>query len=462
MKSSPSDKDIAVPSPGRKQDRRRFVKSLGVGSALAGMATSLPAASYAKVLGANERVRIGVIGIRGMGYGHIQGFSQLDNVEVVAICDIDENVLAKQLSRMEQEQLNLPQTYVDLRDLYDDPSIDAVGVATPNHWHALAGYWAVQAGKHATLEKPATHNYFEGQQLIAASDRYQRFIQHHAERRSYAGFKSAIQFLHEGGLGEVYLAKGICYKRRNSIGRAQEKPVPPGVHYDLWLGPAPERPFTKNRFHYHWHWHWDYGNGDIGNQGAHQMDIARWGLGVTLPTKVSAMGGHFMFDDDQETPNTLMAMFEFPNPKGGGDKKKFLQFEVRHWISNEEGKLGDGATKTIGNLFFGSEGYMVLDKGGNWQTYMGKEREPGPNGSGDGDMFQNFVDAIRADHRSLLEGDITEGHPSCALIHLANTSYRLGRTLNFDPKLERYVDDDEANAMLTRQYRAPYVVPEHV
>ncbi len=442
--------------------RRDFMKTLAIGTAGAGMASTFTAASYAKIQGANERMRMGVVGVRGMGFGHVTGYSDLENVEVAAICDVDENVIAQRLEDMDEKGFPRPATFVDVRDLLDDPTIDAISVATPNHWHALAGLWAVQAGKHAALEKPATHNYFEGQQLIKAADKYDRFIQHHAERRTFAGHKSAMKFLHNGGLGEVYLAKGMCYKRRKTIHKAPVKPVPQGVHYDLWMGPAPKRPFTRNRFHYNWHWQWDYGNGDIGNQGAHQMDIARWGLGVTLPTRICSMGGHFMFDDDQETPNTQMAMFEFPNEQGGGDKKKMLQFEVRHWFSNPEGGFALKQEHNVGNIFYGSEGYMILDQGGNWQTYLGGDRELGPSGSGDGDMFRNFVDAIRANDRTLLEGDIVEGHYSCALIHMANTSYRLGRTLQFDPQTERYIGDEEANAMLTRDYRTPFVIPENV
>lgn len=441
--------------------RRRFLQT-AAGSGVGAAAAALPAASYARVRGANDRVHVGVVGIRGMGFGHVRGYSKLDNVEVAAVCDVDENIIARRLKDMESRNLPRPQTYVDIRDLLDAGDIDAISVATPNHWHALAAFWAVQSGKHAAVEKPGTHNVFEGRQLIKASRKYDRLIQHHAERRTYQGFREAMQFLHEGGLGEVYLAKGLCYKWRDSIGHTPEEPVPQGVHYDLWLGPAPERPFSRNRFHYNWHWHWDYGNGDIGNQGAHQMDIARWGLNVTLPTKISSLGGHFLFDDDQETPNTQIAVFEFPNPGGGGDKKKILQFEVRHWITNHEGGFGEGPSNCIGNLFYGSEGYMTVDLGGNWQTYLGKKREPGPSGSGGGNMFQNFVDAIRTGDRSLLKGDIVEGHYSCSLIHLANNSYRLGRTLEFDPASERHPGDDEANALLKRDYRKPFVIPEVV
>lgn len=441
--------------------RRQFLKTVSVGAAAGLALRPLAASGTRRVGGANNRVRVAVVGIRGMGFGHIKGYAGLKDVEVAALCDVDENLFAERIKWLQENGQPKPKTYVDIRRLLEDPEIDAISVATPNHWHALAGVWAAQAGKHSTLEKPATHNFFEGQKLIEAARKYDVLIQQHAERRSFAGFKSAMAFMQQGGLGEVYMAKGLCYKRRDTIGRKKTGAVPAGVHYDLWLGPAPKRPFSPNRFHYNWHWHWDYGNGDLGNQGVHQMDIARWGLDVTYPTKVSSLGGHFMFDDDQETPNTQMALFEFPAPQGRGDKKKMLQFEVRHWITNDEAGLGAG-DNTIGNIFYGAEGYLTLSLGGEWKTFLGRKREPGPTGRGSGNMFANFVDTIRTRDRAKLEGDITEGHRSCALIHLANISYRLGRTLDFDPKTERVIGDAEANKMLTRDYRSPFVVPEKV
>jgi len=441
--------------------RRTFVKkSLGAAAGLGLWGTTQ---SWA---GANDRVRVAVVGTRGHGFGsHIKNYPFLPNVEVAAICDVDENLFAERLRWFEQNDKPVPKTYVDIRRLLEDKSIDAISVATPNHWHALAGVWACQAGKHAHIEKPFTHNVFEGQKLIEAARKYRRIVHHGTETRSSKAHQEAMEFMRNGGLGEVYLAKGMCYKWRNTIGRTPEERVPEGVHYDLWLGPAPKRPFSRNRFHYNWHWHWDYGNGDIGNQGVHEMDVARWGLGVTLPTKVSSMGAHVMFDDDQETPNVQMAMFEFPNPQGGGDKKKILQFEVRHWITNYEGGLGDPPGNNIGNVFYGSEGYMVMTHRG-WQTFMGRKREPGPSGQVHGNTdrthYQNFIDAIRANDPSILNGNVEQGHYSCSLIHLANTSYRLGRSLDFDPRTQRYVNDDEANKMLTRNYRSPFVVPQRV
>jgi len=451
----------ARPGASRRDFMRRSAKA-AVGAA-AGLSLWGTSRAWA---GANHRVRVAVVGLNGHGFGsHIRNYPLLPGVEVAALCDIDENLFPSRLKWFEQNKLPVPRTYVDIRKLLEDKSIDAISVATPNHWHALAGVWACQAGKHAHIEKPFCHNLFEGRQLIAAATKYHRIVHHGTESRSSKAYQDAMDFLRSGGLGEVYMAKGTCYKWRDTIKQTLEEPVPPGVHYDLWTGPAPQRPFSRNRFHYSWHWNWDYGNGDIGNQGVHEMDIARWGLGVTLPTKVSSLGAHVMFSDDQQTPNVQMAMFEFPNPAGGGDKKKILQFEVRHWITNYEGDFSKAPDNNIGNLFYGSEGYMTI-WGGRWQTFLGRKREPGPSGvaknNPDRDHYQNFIDAIRANDSSLLPGNVEEGHYSCALIHLANASYRLGRTLDFDPQRQTCVKDDEANRMLTREYRAPFAVPEQV
>ena len=422
--------------------------------------------------GANDRVNIAVIGIRGQGQSHIRAYQDLKNVQVAALCDIDENLFPERVQKyFVEKSLPKPTQYYDIRRLLEDKDIDAVSIVTPNHWHSLAAIWAVQAGKHVSVEKPCCHNFFEGQQLVRAAKKYGKIIQDGAEQRSNPCAQSMAAFLHSGKLGEVYLGKGICYKWRESIGKTPDEPVPAGVHYDLWIGPAPERPFSKNRFHYNWHWNWDYGNGDMGNQGIHEFDIARWGLGVKLPTKVSAIGGHFMFDDDQNTPNVLMALLEFPNAKGGGDKKKILQFEVRHWICNNEGALSPGFNvkgpdgymtsnvNVIGNLFYGSEGYMSKTVK-TWKTFMGKQREPGATGEGLGNHYQNYIDAIRAGDQSLLTSPIEEGFYTCACVHLANISYRVGRTIHFDPDKQEIIGDEEASRLLTRNYRAPYIVPE--
>ena len=449
--------------------RRRFVKTATATGASALIASSNTMLwGNNRIIGANEKVRIGVVGIRGMGQSHINAFNELPNVEVVALCDIDENLFEERIKKhFTDKGLPKPKKYIEYRKMLEDKDIDAVSIVTPNHWHTPMAIWAMQAGKHVTVEKPCCHTFEEGQMLIKAAEKYNVIVQDGDEQRSNPCGKSMAQFLHEGGLGEVYYAKGMCYKRRDTIGKAVAEPVPDGVHYDLWMGPAPKKPFTKNRFHYNWHWQWDYGCGDMGNQGVHEMDVARWGLGVGLPTKVSAIGGHFMFDDDQETPNTLVATFEFGNPKGDGDKKKIMVFEVRHWDTNPEG-FGENvnseisgymisSANNIGNLFYGSKGYMIKNVD-EWRTFMGKERVSGLTGSGLANHYQNFIDAIRAEDNSINNGKIEEGVLSCSLIHLANISYRVGRSLDFDPGKKKFVNDKEANALLSKEYRAPYTI----
>ncbi len=451
-------------------ERRNFIKTTAKGGvALVTVPTILTGNRWK---GANDRINVAVIGINGMGQSHISEYQNLENVEVAALCDIDENLFAARIKKhFTDKNLKTPKTYIDLRKLYEDKDIDAVSITTPNHWHTLAAIWAIQAGKHVSVEKPCCHNIYEGQKLVEAAKKYDVIVQDGAEQRSNPCAISMADYLHSGKLGEVYLAKGLCFKWRDTIGKTPDEPVPAGVNYDLWLGPAPKRPFSKNRFHYNWHWNWDYGNGDMGNQGVHEMDVARWGLGVKLPTKISAMGGHFVFNDDQQTPNDLMAVYEFPNPDGGSDKKKILQFEVRHWVTNRElaGKAGVETANTymtssdneIGNLFFGSKGFMSKTVN-DWQVFEGKERTPGASGSGLGNHYQNFINAIHEKNQSLAKADIEEGFYSCALIHLGNISYRLGRTLEFDPNTMKFKNDPEADQMLTREYRTPFVVPEKV
>jgi predicted dehydrogenase len=287
-----------------------------------------------------------------------------------------------------------------------------------------------------------------------------------------------------GLIGEVYLARGLCFKWRQTIGHAPAEPVPAGVDYDLWTGPAPLKPFTRNRFHYNWHWVWDTGNGDFGNQGIHELDAARWGLGVGFPHKAAAIGGHFMFDDDQETPNTLNVAYEFIQPDG---KRKMLEFEVRHWITNHEAEIGTpafgggevpaalgaapaprqnkGPQNTVGNIFYGAQGYLAMNGYDSYKSWLGEEQEPGPHAQGGGNNWANFIDCVRSGRKENLNAPIEEGYVSCTLLHLGNAAYRLGRTLYFDPEKEMVIGDDEANRLLRdgdRGYREPYVVPEDV
>jgi predicted dehydrogenase len=426
-----------------------------------------------RVFGANDRVRVAVCGVRSRGKDHIAGLSQVPNVEVAALCDVDETLLAKRRN----ETGNTPQTFVDIRRLLEDRSIDAVSIATPNHWHALMAIWACQAGKDVYVEKPCSHNLWEGRQLVRAADKYQRIVQHGTQIRSSRALIEAVSGLHKGTtIGEVYMARALCFKWRDTIGRTPNEAVPSGVDYDLWTGPAPLKPFSRNRFHYNWHWIWDTGNGDIGNQGIHQVDVARWGLGLTFPTRVSAAGGHFMFDDDQETPNTLNCAFEFDLPDG---KRKMMEVEVRHWMTNNEagiGRSGGGLgglkrlaapSNTIGNIFYGSSGHLATgdEDADRYETWLGRDGAPGPHRHDGGDHFANFIECVRSRNKARLNAPIEEGHLSCALVHLANASYRLGRALRFDAQTEQVVGDDEANRILRdgdRGYRAPFLVPDEV
>jgi predicted dehydrogenase len=467
--------------------RRDFIKITGAGVAT----TALTASSYASILGANDRVRVGICGVRGRGNDHIHGFSRVPGTELAALCDIDESVSQQRIAEIEKMGLAKPKSYVDVRKLLEDKEIDAISIAAPNHWHSLMAIWGCQAGKDIYVEKPCSHNSFEGRQLVRAVKKYNRICQHGSQSRSNPGMIEAIQHLHEGTIGDVYMARALCYKWRPSIGRATPEPVPAGVNYDLWTGPAPLKPFTRNRFHYNWHWIWDTGNGEVGNQAIHEIDIARWGLGVGFPVSVSAMGGHFMFDDDQETPNTLNATFCFGDANG---KRKMMELEVRHWITNHEAEVGTGAygasavpaagltadpkkkpadaqkslgpkdakTNTVGNLFYGSNGYLAIDGYDAYKTWITDQVEPGPHGKASGDHYANFIDCVRSRRSQDIHSPIEEAHISTTLVHLANASYRLGRTLKFDPAQEQVIGDDEANRMLRGTYRAPYVVSEEI
>ncbi|RJP22957.1 MAG: gfo/Idh/MocA family oxidoreductase [Candidatus Omnitrophota bacterium] len=434
----------------KNESRRQFLQKSGYATIGLGLIGN------ARWAGANDAIRMAVVGLKGRGTDHIKGFAKQENVEIVAICDVDENIINLKADQL-QDCLRQPvKKYVDIRELLSNPEIDAVSIATPNHWHSIMGIWACEAGKDVYVEKPCSHNIYEGRKLVEAARKYDRIVQHGTQGRSVNAFREAVQLLREGVIGDVYYAKGLCYKWRNTIGKKPEAATPEGVHYDLWIGPAPERPFTENRFHYNWHWQWYYGNGDIGNQGVHEMDIARWGLGVKLPRLTSAIGGHFMFDDDQETPNTLVSTFKYP------DENKLLVFEVRHWITNDELDT-DESGNVIGNLFFGSEGYMKTWGYGNYQVYLGQNRTPGPKGGSGENHYENFIQAVRSRKRDDLHAEIEEGHLSAALCHLANASYLTGRTLHFDPEKEECIGDEEANAILTgksRRYRAPYRIED--
>ncbi len=429
-------------------DRRHFLISSAAALGAASSAFGSP----------NDRVRVACVGIGGRGKDHIGGYSKLDNVEIAAICDVDDSHIANGLKQLERLNKPKPQTYKDIRKLLENKDIDAVSISTPNHWHTLIAIWACQAGKDVYVEKPCSHNIFEAKQIVAAARKYNRMVQQGSQIRSSKAVQEAVQKMRDGFLGDVYLARGLCYKWRDTIGHASPEPVPAGVDYDLWTGPSPMHQFTQNRFHYKWHWFWDTGNGDLGNQGIHQVDIARWGLGVKYPVKVSAIGGHFMFDDDQETPNTLNCAFEFDE----NGKRKMMEFEVRHWMTNGEATVHERGNNAIGDLFYGSKGYLAVDSYMSYKTWMGKDQTPGPEAREGGDHYLNFIEAVRSRKREHLNAEIEEGAASTVLVHLANVSYRLGRTIHFDPATMTAKGDEEANRMFTRNYRKPFVVPEKV
>lgn len=429
-----------------KISRRDFIKNT-TGAAIAfGIPTIIPSSAF----GANDKVNVAVLGVNGRGTDHIKGFQKQDNAQVVTLCDPDKVILQTRADEFEKTYSRKVKMEQDLRSVFDDKSIDAVSIATPNHWHTLAAIWAMQAGKDVYVEKPGTHNLYEGKKLIETAKKYKRVVQHGVQLRSSVAMQEAIKHLREGLIGNVYMARGLVFKWRPDIGDKKTEPVPEGLNYDIWTGPAEMRPFSKNYVHYNWHWSWNYGNGDVGNQGIHETDLCMWGLNVGLPEKITSMGGKFLWDDYKETPEVLTSVYHYPK------EKKIIQFEVRPWMTNAEDGVG------IGNIFYGSEGYMVINGYDKYETFLGREKKPGPTRKEGGDHYKNFIEAVIAKNPALCNAPVETAHLSSGLAHLGNIAYQTGRVLNFDPKTEKFIGDDEANTMLSRKYRAPYTVPEKV
>ena len=446
--------------------RRQFLKS----SALVAGASifAAPAIATARA-GANDRVRVAVAGLGGRGRNsHCGALREMakENVEIVALCDCDEKRAGAAAVECEKHSGKKPAVFVDYRKLLEDRSIDAVSLATPNHWHALQTIWACRAGKDVYVEKPGSHNIFEGRKMVEAARKYQRIVQHGTQCRTSPKIREGIQKLKEGVIGRVYMARGIAFKTRAG-GRNEIGPIPPEMHWDLWLGPAPEAPYNRLAV-YRWRFLKEYGNGEIGDQGVHQLDIIRWGLGLdSHPTRVQSMGGHFAHHDDEDTPGNQLFACEFEG------RDLMVQFETRNWYTNSEADMGTkypfvDKRNVVGVIFLGTEGYMIIPDYSSYYTFLGPQRKPGPSAFVDGapmmdlDQFQNWIAAVRSRKPGDLTAEIEEGHLSSSLAHLANIAYRTGRTLRFDPKAERFQDDDEANRLLTRPYRAPYVVPQAV
>jgi predicted dehydrogenase len=426
------------------------------------------------ILGANDRINVGQVGLGGRGRDHIDFYSKVEGARVAAVCDVNQAGRERGAAQVQKLFGAAPQQFDEMRKMFESKDIDAVSITTPNHWHALATIWACQAGKDVYVEKPASHNIFEGHQMVAAARKHNRMVQVGSQSRTTAHKMRAIQLLREGVIGQVYHARGLCYRRRFSIGHTPDEPVPAGLDWDRFLGPAPWRPYSKNRFAYNWHWFWDTGNGDIGNQGIHEMDINLWGLGRGgWPLAVTSTGGKYVWKDDQETANTQSATFDF------GDAT--MSFEVRNLPTPTEGGALIRPNST-GNIFFGESGFLYLDPAG-FQVYKSaaaalSHEAVSTAGAGGLEKYEktmdekatdqrnwdttphmkNFLEAMRArDHRKLT-ADVAVGTRSAAFVHLANISLRVGRKLNVQQSSGRIAGDEVADAMLTRDYREGYVV----
>ncbi len=450
-------------------NRRNFIKDTSIAST--GTAIGLPIIAKSLSGSPNESVNVAVIGIRSRGKDHYRSLAQIPNVNIVAICDIDQRLLPEAVSEIEKLTGKKPLVETEYRKILENKDIDAVTIATPNHWHALQSIWACQAGKDVYVEKPVSHTVEEGRKIVEAARKYNRMVQTGTQIRSHTSTIKSLNFIREGGLGQIYMARGLCLKPRGSIGRVKDSEIPVGVDWNTFLGPASYRPFNENRFHYKWHWFWDTGCGDLGNQGIHQCDVARWALGKqTHPVRISGTGNYFIWDSDQETPNMQQLEFEY-------EDGSILQFEVRGLGTNDEAGI------RIGDLIYGSKGWMSVaneDVGeakvfysdikiqpSGYSSYQEHEgpvfsNEDAHAPSSNVNHFTNFIECVKSRNQENLHADILEGHLSTSLCHLGNIASRLKRTLYFDPGKEKFVEDKEADSYLTKNYRSPFLFPDKV
>ena len=398
---------------------------------------------FSRVRGANDDLRAAVVGINGRGRGLIGSFHGTAAVRVTALCDVDGSVLDREVKKFKDRKEKVT-GYSDYRRMLEDKSLDIVVVATPDHQHVPVSAHSIVAGKDVYVEKPMSHTIYEGRLMVNLARKHGRIVQHGTQSRSCEGLAEAVEYMRSGKLGKVRMAKAINSQLRGPIGRASDSPTPANVNYDLWLGPAPKRPFNRNRFHYKWHWFWDYGTGDTGNDGVHQIDIARWGLGVELPNAVSCSGGQLFYDDDHETPDTQIATFEY------GDV--YLVYEMRLWTDYPHEGHDNG------DIFYGDKGTLSIGRDG-WQVTF-KDGKEGPGGPrGDDPHTANFIKAVRSRKPDDLNADVETAHYSAALCHMANIAMRLGRRLRFDTEKERFIDDARANEHLTKPYRKGFELP---
>jgi predicted dehydrogenase len=419
--------------------RRAFLKASAA-------ASTFPALAFAGAADSpNERHIVAVMGVRNRGRDLLRGFSAFDDVEIAYICEVDANMVPAAMKSISARQKRTPRVEKDVRKVLEDKNVTALAVAAPDHWHALATIWACQAGKHVYVEKPISHNLIEGRRMVEAARKYNRVVQVGTQRRSAGNVASAREFVRSGKLGKVPFARAWIAGDRKSIGHKSDSAVPEGVDYDLWLGPAPERAFNANRFHYNWHWFWDYGTGELGNNGIHGLDVARHVLGLEAPSRVTCGGGKYFYDDDQQTPDTQIATFDFPGTS--------LVWEHRIWAKAglEGASWGVALHGEKGTLIFGDRGWRVAD------GVEGSDKSSDDMGQ---KHIRNFLDCVASGKRP--NADIEEGHKSTRLCHLGNIAYRAGRTLHFDAATETIQGDADANALLGRAYRKPFVVPAAV
>jgi predicted dehydrogenase len=474
--------------------RRSFLKTLAAAGTVAIAGTK----ASGKILGANDRLRVAVAGLNGRGSAHVGAYAKMENVEIAYLVDADKRVLGRYLKQDDYAKITAVQ---DVRKALEDQDLQAVSIATPNHWHALMTIWACQAGKHVYVEKPCSHNIHEGRIAVETAKKHKRIVQHGTQARTESDWAKMPEIVKSGRYGKLLVSRGLCYKdgagwtTRGDIGFKETKDPPAELDFDMWTGPAPKQPYHENLVHYRWHWFWDFGNGDIGNQGVHEMDRARWAIpGATLPKGVISFGGRIGVKDQGQTPSTQVVIFDFGETQ--------LIFEVRGLHKSEY------HGQSVGNTLHFEEGLVA----GNKFFPKGKtEGEALPDvkitrGPGKS-HFDNFIAAVRSGRQEELNAPILEGHYSAALCHLANASYRLGeptafnprtkafegnkdatdalermeehlakeckikledwkytlgRKLQVDAKAEKAVDDDDANKLLTGSYRKGYEVPEKV
>jgi predicted dehydrogenase len=433
------------------RDRRQFLQDAGRG--LAAMTACHLSAPVLRAADANERIQVGVIGPGGMGSSHLNELVGRQDVTVSHVCDVDSQRLAAASQLVRDRTGRDVQAVSDLRRILDDPQVDAVWIATPDHWHAPATILACEAGKHVYVEKPCSHNLREGRLMIEAARRHNRVVQVGTQSRSVTHVIEAMRALREGIIGEVLVAKAWNSQRRGSIGRQQPCDPPEHLDFDLWLGPAPVQPYQPNLLHGVWRWWYAFGVGDIGNDGVHDIDLARWGLGVEgHPHTVTALGGKYYFDDDQQWPDTQYVVFEYPGT-GSSQRTRQLIFEQRIWSPYfQEGHEN-------GNAFYGTKGMMILGKKSGWQVVL-ERNQPGPSMKGTFSLpehHQDFLDCIRTGARP--HADIEIGHLTASLCHLGNIATRVNRVVHLDPATEQVIGDDEAAALLHRTYRDHWATP---